>query len=68
MISEWQILAFDHDALLNFERLKSARLKMSTLDMKIAAIALAYDATLLSRNVRDFRQVPGLKVESWLGD
>lgn len=68
MIAEWQILPFDHDALENFERVKSARLKMSTLDMKIAGIALAYDATLLSRNLRDFRQVPGLRVESWLDE
>ena len=52
----------------NFERLKSARLKMSTLDLKIASIALAYDATLLSRNLRDFRQVPALRVESWQDD
>ena len=68
MIGEWQILPFDDDALENVERLKSARLKMSTLDLKIASIALAYDATLLSRNLRDFRQVPGLRVENWLDD
>jgi tRNA(fMet)-specific endonuclease VapC len=36
------------------------------MDMKIAAIALASDAVLLSANLRDFRQVPGLKVENWL--
>ena len=66
MLAEWQILPFDREALLHFERLKGARIKMSTLDMKIASIALAYDATLLSRNLRDFRQVSGLKVENWL--
>lgn len=68
MIAEWQLLPFDREALEHFDRLKSARLKMSTLDLKIASIALAYDATLLSRNLRDFRQVPGLKVENWLDD
>ncbi len=35
-------------------------------DLKIAAITLNHDAILLSRNLKDFEQVPGLKVEDWL--
>jgi tRNA(fMet)-specific endonuclease VapC len=35
------------------------------MDLKIAAIALAHKATLLSRNLRDFSRVPDLKVEDW---
>jgi tRNA(fMet)-specific endonuclease VapC len=34
--------------------------------LKIAAIAIANDALLLSANLRDFEQVPGLRVEDWL--
>jgi len=35
------------------------------MDLKIAAIALAQDALLISRNLVHFRSVPGLKVEDW---
>jgi tRNA(fMet)-specific endonuclease VapC len=36
------------------------------MDLKIASIALASDATLLTRNATDFRRIPGLRVEDWL--
>ena len=36
------------------------------MDLKIAAIARANDALLLSANRRDFAKVPGLRVENWL--
>ena len=31
----------------------------------IACIALAHDATLVTRNTKDFTGIPGLKVENW---
>ena len=36
------------------------------MDLKIASIALANDATLLTRNTNDFRRVPGLRIADWL--
>jgi tRNA(fMet)-specific endonuclease VapC len=33
--------------------------------LKIAAIAFAQDATVLTRNIKDFSRVPGLRVEDW---
>jgi tRNA(fMet)-specific endonuclease VapC len=36
------------------------------MDLKIAAIALIHDALLLSANLRDFQQVPGLCVANWI--
>ena len=38
----------------------------SLTDLKIAAICLAHDATLLTRNLVDFEKVPGLRVENGL--
>jgi tRNA(fMet)-specific endonuclease VapC len=35
------------------------------MDLKIAAIVVSRDATLLSQNLADFRQDPGLQVEDW---
>src|SRR5262245_17379188 len=42
--SDWDILPFDDDAVVEFERLKKLRLKIGTMDLKIASIALAHDA------------------------
>lgn len=39
--------------------------KMKRPDMLIACIALANDALLVTRNVKDYKDVPGLKIENW---
>lgn len=59
------ILDFDSMAAAEFEQLQKQRIRIGTMDLKIAAIALANDATLLSRNLKDFSKVPGLKAEDW---
>jgi len=59
------LLPFDARALSEFQRLWLLRLRVGTMDLKIAAIALANGATLLSRNLGDFGKVPGLIVEDW---
>jgi tRNA(fMet)-specific endonuclease VapC len=48
-----------------FKELRARRVRIGTMDLRIAAIALSRDLTMLSRNVSDFRKVPGLKVEDW---
>lgn len=62
----WELLPFDEPAADRFESLRSAGVRIGTMDLKIASIALVQDATLLSANLRDFEKVPGLKVEDWL--
>jgi tRNA(fMet)-specific endonuclease VapC len=36
------------------------------MDLRITCIALAHDATLLTRNTVDFAQIPSLRFENWL--
>jgi tRNA(fMet)-specific endonuclease VapC len=59
------ILDYDRPAAEQFEQLVRAKIRIGTMDRKIAAIALANSATLLSRNLSDYRKVPGLLVEDW---
>jgi tRNA(fMet)-specific endonuclease VapC len=65
-LRQWSIEVFDSRAADEYERLRRLRIRIGTHDLKIAAIALTRDASLLSANLRDFRQVPGLRVESWI--
>ena len=60
------ILRFDEDAAAAFHRLLSDRVRIGTMDLKIAAICISHSALLLTRNLTDFEKVPGLRVENWL--
>lgn len=53
------------DAETIFSSLIQSKVRVGTQDLRIAAVALANNATLLSRNLRDFARVPGLRVEDW---
>jgi tRNA(fMet)-specific endonuclease VapC len=59
------ILPFDAAAQTEFKRLRRQKIRIGTMDLRIASISLATRSTLLSRNLRDFERVPGLDVEDW---
>ncbi len=59
------IVDFDEKAVEVFQKLKSSKTRVGTMDLKIAAIAIANDAILVSRNLSDFAQIPGLTVNDW---
>ena len=68
-LKQTEILNFDRGAdrvfrslLQQYPSLRKARLQR---DIRIAAIALCQDATVVTRNYRDFGQVPGLLIADW---
>ena len=59
------ILPFSSGAAMRYDELRTRHRRISTPDLKIAAIALVNDATLVTQNERDFRSIVGLKLEDW---
>jgi tRNA(fMet)-specific endonuclease VapC len=61
-----RILPFDREATTVHRKFSpTLRRRIGSRDSRIAAIALVQLALLISHNLRDFQQVPGLRVESW---
>lgn len=65
-LGQWEIARWSQPAAAEFKLLRKQRVRIGTQDLKIAAIAISTDSLLLSANLRDFEQVPGLRVEDWL--
>jgi tRNA(fMet)-specific endonuclease VapC len=60
-----QVLPFDQAASDTFALLRTQGVRIGTMDLRIAAIALARGLVVLTRNLGDFRRVPGLTAEDW---
>jgi tRNA(fMet)-specific endonuclease VapC len=59
------VLPFDAEAISVFDEWQGKRVRVSTMDLRIAAIAVSRNLVLLTRNVNDFSRVPGLVTEDW---
>ena len=64
------ILNFDYESARIFGEMKYDLERkgtgLSEPDMRIASIAKQHKLTLITRNVKHFGRVPGLKVENWI--
>jgi tRNA(fMet)-specific endonuclease VapC len=64
-LSRLNLVDFSEDAYAHYLELRRQRIRIGTQDLRIAAIVLAENSILLTRNRRDFVQVPGLVFEDW---
>ena len=60
-----RVLDFDLAAHAHFDRLKQAKIRIGSQDLRIAAVALSTQSILVTRNRSDFEKVPELKIEDW---
>lgn len=63
--SNLQLLSFTEPAIARYDELRKSHGNIGKNDLRIAAIILEESAVLVTRNVRDFQEIPGLKVEDW---
>ena len=61
LFSRLTLLAFDENAAVRFQSFKKTKIRVGSMDLKIASIALANDARIATRNRSDFDQIPGLQ-------
>jgi tRNA(fMet)-specific endonuclease VapC len=62
---EMNVLPFSHEAQERYADLRQQGIRIGTMDLRIASIALEQAATVLTANVVDFGKVPGLATDDW---
>lgn len=66
LLDSFRLLQVNEEAAQHFKQMLKAKKKPKRRgDMLIACIALAHSALLVTRNVKDYKDVPGLRVENW---
>ncbi len=65
VLGQFHILSFTEPAIDRFIYLKGLKLGVKHADLRIAAITLEHGGTLVTRNVRDFREIPDLPIVDW---
>ncbi|HEY7157252.1 MAG TPA: PIN domain-containing protein [Gemmataceae bacterium] len=64
-LREVKILSFTEQAEALLKEWRKRKIRGSTHDLRIAASCVVSSATLVTRNRRDFQNIPGLSVEFW---
>ncbi len=64
-LSSLTVLPFDEGCIDRYELLRASKVPVRTMDLRIAATVLEFGGVLVTRNWRDFSNVPGLELEDW---
>ena len=64
-LSALPILPFTDTAARTYDQLRRAWPRRGRMDLRIAAIAMAFDAVLVTRNRSDFDAIDGLNIMDW---
>jgi len=59
------LLDFNDEAYNCYQNLRQQKIKIGTQDLRIASIGLANEGIVVTRNYKDFNQVPNLSLEDW---
>ncbi len=62
---ELRLLDFDDQAQRIYQNLQATHRRTGKMDLRIAATALAHDATLVTRNTQDFISIANLRLDNW---
>lgn len=69
-ITPFNIEPFDQACIWHYaklrQQLQSSGQVIGSLDMLIAAHAIALNATLVTNNVKEFKRIPNLNIENWI--
>jgi tRNA(fMet)-specific endonuclease VapC len=64
-VNGFTILDWTDASSRHFAELRAQSVRIGMQDLRIAAIACSMNAVIVTRNQRDFAQVPNLQVEDW---
>jgi tRNA(fMet)-specific endonuclease VapC len=65
MARKLPVLPFSRPSIDRYVSLKKSLPRLGKHDLAIAAVALEYDATVVTRNRQDFELVPNLRIQDW---
>ena len=63
--AESHVLPYSPAASEIFEEIKGQKIRIATMDLRIASIAIVQRMILVTRNTVDFERVPNLELQDW---